>query len=146
MNDTRPAQVIRDALDVVASADFAQNGCACQSLELRPCYFHSKQLPAALAALDALEQQLAALDRYGRITTEDEYFAALRASEERAEQLAAALEQYADARNWGISRDDLNHRVCSWIGDGALEPIPDGPRVARKALAGRVTSAETSGT
>lgn len=46
-----------------------------------------------------------------------------------------ALRQYADPRNWGISRDDLNHRVVSWIGPGAEKSgMPDAMRIAREAL------------
>jgi hypothetical protein len=49
--------------------------------------------------------------------------------------LEAALRQYANPQHWGISRDDLDHRVVSWIGPGAEKAgLPDAMQVAREAL------------
>jgi hypothetical protein len=48
--------VIREAIELVASEDFRLNGCACNPMA--PCYFHAKTLPAALAALVAVRHEL----------------------------------------------------------------------------------------
>lgn len=53
----------------------------------------------------------------------------------RITELENALRQYADPRHWGISRDDLNHRVVSWIGPGAEKNgLPDAMQIAKGAL------------
>lgn len=55
----------------------------------------------------------------------------------RITELEAALRQYANPQHWGISRDDLNHRVVSWIGPGAEKAgMPDPMQIARDALGG----------
>jgi len=73
-------------------------------------------------ALDLADDVLALLADHDRLAGE-------------AETYRAALEVYADPRNWGISRDDLNHRVVSWIGPGAEKAgMPDALETARAAL------------
>jgi hypothetical protein len=53
----------------------------------------------------------------------------------RIVELEAALRVYANPQHWGISRDELNHRVVSWIGPGAEKAgMPDAMQVAREAL------------
>ncbi len=88
------------------------------------------------AALDALLaenrewQELSARQLEQFTLTTQEY----RAENQR---LRDALEAYADARHWAISRDDLNHKVVSWIGPGAeTNGQPNPMQVAREALAG----------
>jgi hypothetical protein len=57
-----------------------------------------------------------------------------RAEDER-DALRDALREYANPQHWGISRDDLDHRVVSWIGPGAEKAgMPDAMQVAREAL------------
>jgi len=56
----------------------------------------------------------------------------LRADLQRLEE---ALAVYANPQHWGISRDDLNHRVISWIGPGAAKAgMPYAMETARAAL------------
>jgi hypothetical protein len=55
--------------------------------------------------------------------------------EVRVRELESALEVYADARHWAISRDEFRHPSAVWIGPGATDRIPDAPGVARAALA-----------
>lgn len=53
---------------------------------------------------------------------------------EHVDKLEAALRVYADARHWGIQRDEFRHPHCVWLGPGATDHVPDGPAVAREAL------------
>lgn len=54
---------------------------------------------------------------------------------QRIAELEDALRQYANPQHWGISRDDLNHRVISWIGPGAEKAgMPDAMQIAREVL------------
>lgn len=67
--------------------------------------------------------------------SQTEFEVSLNQSVERERRLEAALRQYADPRNWAISRDDLNYRVVSWIGPGAEKNgMPDPMEVAKEAL------------
>lgn len=50
--------------------------------------------------------------------------------------LKNVLKEYADAKNWAISRDDLNHPVVSWIGPGAAERPPRPIGLAESAING----------
>lgn len=52
----------------------------------------------------------------------------------RVARLEAALAVYADARNWAIRRNGKTVEDCIWIGPGATDTVPDGPKTAREAL------------
>jgi len=50
-------------------------------------------------------------------------------------RLRDGLRHYADARNWGIEREDRRYPRAVWIGDGAREtPVPNPSKVARALL------------
>ena len=46
----------------------------------------------------------------------------------------AALEVYADARNWGVLRDDKAGVQMGWIGPTATDPVPGVVNIARAPL------------
>jgi hypothetical protein len=51
------------------------------------------------------------------------------------DRLREALYDYANPQHWAIRRNGTRYPDCIWIGPGAESPVPNGPMVARAALA-----------